>query len=66
MKSSSRTISAKVPIVLYDRLRAASDRNDRPMSWIIKQALKNYLDEDENKNLSRESLEEAEPAGGKP
>ena len=48
MTSSSRTISATIPIGLYDRLRAAADRNDRPMSWIIRQALKDYLDESED------------------
>lgn len=48
MTSSSRTIYATIPIGLYDRLRAAADRNDRPMSWIIRQALKDYLDESED------------------
>lgn len=57
MTSSFRTISATIPIGLYDRLRAAADRNDRPISWIIRQALQNYLDEIED--FSRESLEGA-------
>ncbi len=48
MTSSSRTISATIPIGLYDRLRAAADRNDQPMSWIIRQALQDYLDESED------------------
>src|SRR5690606_31494532 len=39
MKSSFRTISATISIALYDPLRAAADRNDRAMSWIIRQAL---------------------------
>ena len=44
---STRPISAKVPDDLYDRLHAASERNDRSKSWITEQALQNYLDEDE-------------------
>lgn len=51
MKSSFRTISATISIALYDPLRAAADRNDRPMSWIIRQALQDFLAE--NKDLSR-------------
>ena len=47
MTSSSRTISATITINLYDQLRAAADRNDQPMSWIIRQALQDYLDESE-------------------
>ena len=51
MKSSFRTISATISIALYDPLRAAADRNDRAMSWIIRQALQDFLAE--NKDLSR-------------
>jgi predicted nuclease of restriction endonuclease-like (RecB) superfamily/predicted transcriptional regulator len=47
VESSLPTLSAKVPAELFDRLRKAVDRNERSMSWIIRQALANYLDEDE-------------------
>lgn len=54
MRSALRTVSAKIPEELLDRLREAADRNERPMSWIIRQALQNYLDE--NEALDRGSL----------
>lgn len=64
MRSSIRKISARIPIDLYDRLRASADRNDLPMAWIIREALQNYLDE--NQDLSRANLEGAGFPGGEP
>lgn len=55
MRSALRTVSAKIPAELFDQLREAAERNERPMSWIIRQALQNYLDEDEA--LCRGTLE---------
>lgn len=55
MGPALRTVSAKIPGELFDRLREAADRNERPMAWIIRQALQNYLDEDEA--LCRGTLE---------
>lgn len=60
MRPSFRTVSARVPVELFDRLREAAKRNGRPMPWIIRQALQNYLDHDEVWN----SLEEPEAADG--
>ncbi|WP_449301635.1 ribbon-helix-helix domain-containing protein [Pseudoxanthomonas mexicana] len=60
MRPSFRTVSARVPVELFDRLREAATRNERPMSWIIRQALHNYLDHDQVRN----SLEE--PSSGLP
>lgn len=51
MRSSFRTISVEVPAELFDRLREAADRNERPMSWVIRQALQYYLDEDQALSL---------------
>lgn len=40
---TKRAISAKIPFDIYERLATAAERSDRSMSWIVEQALENYL-----------------------
>jgi len=44
---SKRAISAKISMEIYEQLALAAERSDRSMSWIVEQALENYLALDE-------------------
>lgn len=58
--SAVRVISAKIPAELYERLCHSAERNDRSMSWIIKQALDNFLADEERHRRMLEGLADVE------
>lgn len=68
MRTGFRTVSAKIPAELFCRLREAAGRHERPMSWILRQALQGYLDGDEalGRSLLERAVGPAREAGTEP
>jgi predicted transcriptional regulator len=53
----TRVVTAHIPVELAERMDAVAERQDRPRGWIVKQALKAWLDEEElRERLTREGL----------
>ncbi|ATQ42069.1 CopG family ribbon-helix-helix protein [Caulobacter mirabilis] len=47
---ATRVLTAHVPIDLAEKVDAAAERLDRPRAWIVKQALKTWLIEEERRH----------------
>lgn len=43
-----KTVSCKIPEEAYDRLVELADRSDRKVSYLLREAILNYMDEYEN------------------
>ena len=55
----TRVLTAHVPVELAERVDELAKRMDRPRGWIVKQALANWIDdEDERDRLTREAMAE--------
>ncbi|HEY3798776.1 MAG TPA: ribbon-helix-helix domain-containing protein [Caulobacteraceae bacterium] len=54
---STRVVTAHIPVELAERIDAVAERHERPRGWIVKQALKAWLDEEDlRERLTREGL----------
>lgn len=53
----TRSVTAHVPLELADRIDLLAERLERSKNWIVKQALTDWLDhEEERSRLTREAL----------
>lgn len=43
-----KTVSCKIPTETYNRLLDLADRSDRKVSYLLREAIINYMDEYEN------------------
>lgn len=43
-----KTVSCKIPVETYDRLKELADRSDRKVSYLLREAVVHYMDEYEN------------------
>lgn len=57
----TRSVTAHVPVELAERIDEAAERLERSKNWIVKQALADWLDhEDERSRLTREALDDVD------
>lgn len=61
MTTTTKVVTAHVPLALADKLDAAAARLERSRAWIIKQALSDWIAEEEARDrLTREALAEVD------
>lgn len=61
MTDDGRTITAKVPEALAARLDEIARRIDRSRSWIVRQALADWLDEEQRRyELTLQALDDVD------
>ncbi len=54
---NTRSVTAHVPVDLADRIDEIATRLERSKNWIVRQALTDWLDQEEERNrLTREAL----------
>lgn len=57
----SRVMTAHVPVEMAEKIDELAERLDRSRGWIIKQALANWIaDEEERRRLIQEALDEVD------
>lgn len=55
--TKTRSVTAHVPVELADRIDEVATRLERSKNWIVRQALADWLDQEEERNrLTREAL----------
>jgi len=55
--TNTRSVTAHVPVDLADRIDEIATRLERSKNWIVRQALADWLDQEEERNrLTREAL----------
>jgi predicted transcriptional regulator len=53
----TKVVTAHIPIDLAEKVDALADRLERPRGWIVKQALRAWVEEEEERNrLMQEGL----------
>ena len=61
---STRVLSAHIPEELAEKVDIYAERTERSRAWIVKQALTNYIEwEEEKDRLTLEALDEADRIG---
>lgn len=61
---STRVLTAHIPEELAEKVDRYAESMERSRAWIVKQALSDWVDWEEEKNrLTREALEEADRVG---
>lgn len=61
MKDVGRVITAKLPDELVSRMDEAAERLDRSKSWIVREAVSNWLDEEQRRyELTIEALRDVD------
>lgn len=57
MKANTRVLTAHVPIIMAEKLDQLTEQLDRSRGWIIKQALANWIaQQEEHRQLTVEAL----------
>ena len=60
----TRVLTAHIPEELAEKVDNYAERTERSRGWIVKQALTNYIEREEEKDrLTLEALEEADRVG---
>ncbi|WP_460124243.1 CopG family ribbon-helix-helix protein [Pseudomonas sp. S2_C03] len=55
--AKTRSVTAHVPVELAERVDQIAERLERSKNWIVKQALSDWLDQEEERSrLTREAL----------
>jgi predicted transcriptional regulator len=55
--SSTKVLTAHVPLILADKIDQLAARIDRSRGWVVKQALTSWVDQEEERDrLTREAL----------
>lgn len=61
MATSTKVVTAHIPLDLADKVEAAALRLDRSRGWIMKQALAAWVDQDEARHrMTLEALEDVD------
>ncbi|MDO8409005.1 MAG: ribbon-helix-helix domain-containing protein [Phenylobacterium sp.] len=61
MATSTKVVTAHIPLELADKVEAAALRLDRSRGWIMKQALAAWVDQDEARHrMTLEALEDVD------
>jgi predicted transcriptional regulator len=61
MATSTKVMTAHIPLELADKVEAAALRLDRSRGWIMKQALAAWVDQDEARHrMTLEALEDVD------
>jgi predicted transcriptional regulator len=61
---STRVLTAHIPEELAKKVDSYAERTERSRGWVVKQALTNYIEwEEEKDRLTLEALEEADRIG---